>query len=165
MASKVKIAVSVHSDESKLLGKPKTKLKDANAPVLDEEQSEYAEDPSSYNTYRLGPDKTMPYCDVEAIMKTILNKHLAEQTYSASLCRDKCKEVSDEVVNSVKSLVFPRYRIVCSINFAQYKQDYMQSIKVASRCLWDTNNDRSASTTVIVNDIIATCMTYMVYME
>ena len=166
MAGKAKLALSVHSDDSKPGGKSKSK-KDGtlSGAVFEEEDTDLIEDPSAYNTYKLAPDKTMPYCEVENMMKTIVNKHLSEQSYSANLCRDKCKEVSDEVVNSVKSLGFGRYRIVCSINFAQYNQEQKQSLKIASRCLWDTNFDRSASVTLVVNDIIATCMTYMVYME
>lgn len=114
------------------------------------------------NTYRLEPDRCFPYYEVEAIITDVLRKQLAGKEYAAELCGKLAVSVSAEVTNCVKMLGIQRYRIVTVTNFTE-KRD--QTLKVASRCLWNTECDTSASIKLTVNDIIATCTVYMVYVE
>jgi len=114
------------------------------------------------NTYRLEPDRCFPYYEVESICNEVLKKQIEGKQYSSELCARLAVSVSAEVTNCVKMLGIQRYRIVTVTNFTQ-KSD--QTVRVASRCLWNTEFDTSASVKLDINDIIATCTVYMVYVE
>ncbi len=60
------------------------------------------------------------------------------------------------------ALNFPRYKIVVQVVLGQNKH---QGVKVASRCLWDTENDSFASATFTNETLWATVMVFGLYTE
>ena len=60
------------------------------------------------------------------------------------------------------ALNFPRYKIIVQVFVGQQKQ---QGIRVASRCLWDTETDSVGSYTYNNDSLWATVMVFGLYVD
>ncbi len=54
--------------------------------------------------------------------------------------------VTEAIKARVKALAYPRYKVVVQVILGQSKH---QGVKIASRCLWDTDTDNYASATLV----------------
>ena len=95
-------------------------------------------------TFRLEPTKPFSVSRIVAMLEPLLNERLDEFEYSPNLARWFARKLSDEIKNRIKRMNFERYKIVCIVNIGE-KLD--QSIKIASRCLWNDHIDTLASYT------------------
>ena len=60
------------------------------------------------------------------------------------------------------ALSYPRYKIVVQVVLGQSKN---QGVKIASRCLWDTETDNYASYTYTSESLWCTAMVFGLYVE
>ncbi|XP_005111590.1 tctex1 domain-containing protein 1-B [Aplysia californica] len=114
------------------------------------------------NTYQLEPAKRFPYATVRSIIKESMENLLSEEQYRPDFCRDMSKTLSDTIKARVKSLMIPRYKIICLVQIGELKA---QGMRVGSRCLWDEANDTFSSHEFRNKSIYAVASVYGVYYE
>lgn len=115
------------------------------------------------NTYKMTPDKTFPTRTIKGILKEVLTEKLSEMKYETKACRQLTKTLSDELKTRVKELNIPRYKIITILHIGSLRSG--QSIRIGSRCLWDTNCDTYSSYEFKNNSLFAVAMVYGVYFE
>ena len=97
------------------------------------------------NTYIMEPEhheKFLP-SKVTAIIHRVLTDRLKEKEYDANEAKIWCIDLANDIKSAVKDECnMPRYKIICQVVVG--KNDG-QGIRVASKCLWDNNNDNWAS--------------------
>nr|XP_039267341.1 uncharacterized protein LOC120342533 isoform X3 [Styela clava] len=71
-------------------------------------------------------------------------------------------KMADEVKDELKQLDFPRYKYVVNVMIGQLK---FQGIRVASRCLWDTNVDNSFCVEKEGRHCFVTVLVHAIYYE
>ena len=116
------------------------------------------------NTYKLGPDQDKRFrCkDVKDAIDSVLESQLKGVPYDADKCKDMLPAIADEIKDRVKLLGFERFKLVCIVTIGQLNN---QGIRVASRCLWDNETDRMATSSYCGNDLFATAAVFGVYRE
>ena len=129
------------------------------------------------NTYRLEPADNEKFKVGRA--KKIMDEVLAEKlaftndrdkkgrlawTYDADECRELSQDIAAEILEKVKAASgeMPRYKLVCQ---ATVGESNGQSMRVASRCLWDKDFDTCAETTWTNNKVYAVAMCFALYYE
>lgn len=71
-------------------------------------------------------------------------------------------QITEQVKARVRALNFARYKLVVQTVLGQHKQ---QGVRVASRCLWDTEVDNFASASYQNESLWATVMVFGLYTE
>lgn len=96
------------------------------------------------NTYKLSPDVEMAFspCKAKEVIVDVLKSNLAGKTYNPSEVPVLCRTVSDLIKERIKSSGAQRYKLVCYVLIMENRG---QSIRHASRCLWDTSFDSFAT--------------------
>nr|XP_033773054.1 tctex1 domain-containing protein 1 isoform X1 [Geotrypetes seraphini]XP_033773055.1 tctex1 domain-containing protein 1 isoform X1 [Geotrypetes seraphini]XP_033773056.1 tctex1 domain-containing protein 1 isoform X1 [Geotrypetes seraphini] len=114
------------------------------------------------NTFQLGPTKHFPVATVNNILEEVLTSYLQEERYEAELCRQMTKTISEVIKARVKDLMIPRYKIIVLIHIGQLNK---QSMRIGSRCIWDTTNDTFSSYALQNGSLFAVANVYGVYFE
>lgn len=116
------------------------------------------------NTYKLRPDadKRFRCNDVKDTIDRVLESHLKELPYDPEKCKSLLPCIADEIKDKVKVLGFERFKLVCVVTIGQLNN---QGVRVASRCLWDVETDRVASSSFCGNDLFATAAVFGIYRE
>ncbi|EDO39030.1 predicted protein, partial [Nematostella vectensis] len=113
------------------------------------------------NTYKMVPDKKIA-CDK---IRDVIRKHLRflETTeYEVNRCREISKLLSNRILKDLKLLGFPRYKFVSSVCIGQMLG---QSVRIASRCVWDTESDNFVSESYESLSLFAVGTVFAVYRE
>jgi len=117
------------------------------------------------NTYIMEPqhdEKFMP-SQVTAIIQRILENRLKDMEYSEADAKVLTIELATDIKQAVREECnMPRYKIMSQVTVG--KNDG-QGIRVASKCLWDKNNDNWASASYKNQFIFAVGMVFGVYYE
>lgn len=113
------------------------------------------------NTYKTGPDKRFDTKTVTSILQQTLST-LGNLSYDSERCGDQSKLLCDLILQRVKQLKYPRYKIVCSVIIGQLKD---QSLHVVSRCVWDPENDNYATATYENSSLFAVGTVHAVYVD
>lgn len=119
-------------------------------------------EPGSHNTYRLEPDKRFEHWRVTEIIKNTFEEHLIGESYDREFCHRMSKILADLIKDQVKSLQFPRYKIISVVSIGQKRG---QSVRMASRSVWDPRFDCSAQYCYEREDMYAIGVVYGVYCE
>eukprot|EP00668_Euglena_longa_P014225 GGOE01018202.1.p2 GENE.GGOE01018202.1~~GGOE01018202.1.p2 ORF type:complete len:141 (-),score=57.10 GGOE01018202.1:370-765(-) len=109
-----------------------------------------------YNpTYLLKPRPDTKFIkrNVEAKMMEILEAKTKDVKYEAEEMANLCKELCTEIQNEVKKMGYERYKLVTQVIISESKG---QGQRIASRCLWDPEEDNFAQ--VIVRNSTMMCM-------
>ncbi|BFZ04354.1 hypothetical protein BsWGS_07393 [Bradybaena similaris] len=116
------------------------------------------------NTYRLGPDPENVFspAKVKVAIEEVLNRRLQNFRYSSDDSKNKCLLISSEILSLVKEMDFRRYKIVCNVTIMQNKD---QGSEMASRCVWDSQVDSTASLTHTTGDVVCVASVHAVYFE
>ncbi|XP_039267339.2 uncharacterized protein LOC120342533 isoform X1 [Styela clava] len=135
------------------------------------------------NTYKMQPDKKFqPHVARKVVEKVIDDllywdddvltddgtppnemKELAAYELAKHKRRSKLTlKMADEVKDELKQLDFPRYKYVVNVMIGQLK---FQGIRVASRCLWDTNVDNSFCVKKEGRHCFVTVLVHAIYYE
>eukprot|EP00735_Rhodelphis_limneticus_P007127 TRINITY_DN19626_c0_g1::TRINITY_DN19626_c0_g1_i1::g.24466::m.24466 TRINITY_DN19626_c0_g1::TRINITY_DN19626_c0_g1_i1::g.24466 ORF type:complete len:125 (-),score=16.74,sp/A2VDD2/TC1DB_XENLA/45.00/3e-33,Tctex-1/PF03645.8/2.4e-26,DUF3827/PF12877.2/0.0082 TRINITY_DN19626_c0_g1_i1:349-687(-) len=99
---------------------------------------------------------------VKKVMQDILNQELEGKKYTHELSRQQSLRITDIIKQKVKELGFARYKIVVQVVVGEIKG---QSIRIASRCLWDQENDNCASASFKNSSLYAVAMAFGCYAE
>ena len=100
--------------------------------------------------------------EVKKIIKSVLEEHLRDKEYSSEMCRFNSRVCADRIKEKVKKLFLPRYKFICLVHMGQVGQ---QTMRVASRCSWDTRVDNFAEYLYVNNTLWAVGLVYGVYYE
>ncbi|XP_038650380.1 tctex1 domain-containing protein 1 [Scyliorhinus canicula] len=114
------------------------------------------------NTYQLHPAKYFPGATVNNILKDVLASYLQEEKYEPELCRQMTKTISEVIKARIKDLMIPRYKIIVLIHIGQLNE---QSIRVGSRCLWNSSTDTFSSFSFCNRSLFAVANVFAVYFE
>lgn len=113
------------------------------------------------NTYKMSPDKTMNESKLRQIIKRNLQV-LENEAYDPKCCRDLSKSVSNGILQELKMLGIARYKFVCTVTIGQLRG---QTLRVASRCIWDQEFDSFVSESFKNKTLFAVATVYGVYHE
>ncbi|XP_043941694.1 dynein light chain Tctex-type 4 [Protopterus annectens] len=123
-----------------------------------------AKEPQFENTYKMKPDKGCRF-DADKVQKSLeaaLAVHLADTKYNPATTGQMAQSLSDILRRKVKDLIPPRYKLVCSVILGQINN---QGMRIASRCLWDPENDSFASAIFSNTSIFAVVTVHGLYCE
>eukprot|EP00755_Sulcionema_specki_P021997 Sspe_Gene.75444::Locus_47138_Transcript_1_1_Confidence_1.000_Length_568::g.75444::m.75444 len=79
--------------------------------------------------------------DVEKVMEAILYAKLHDKEYDPNEQAQLTKELCTEIQSEVKKMGYERYKLVIQVNITEARG---QGIRIASRCLWDPEQDNYA---------------------
>eukprot|EP00079_Xenopus_tropicalis_P015883 XP_004914041.1 PREDICTED: tctex1 domain-containing protein 4 [Xenopus tropicalis] len=116
------------------------------------------------NTYKTGPEDGCRFIPhrVQQVLESTLSSYLGDTKYSPLTCGQLAQSLAELIRSKVKDLMPSRYKVVCNVSLGQMGQ---QGIKVASRSLWDPQNDNFASATYANSSLFAVALVHGVYFE
>jgi hypothetical protein len=122
------------------------------------------------NTYRLKPneDERIINYIIEPKIHELLRKKLSEYDvfktgiYESNSYSNITQELADTFRKEVKCLVMQRYKIVAHVLIGQ---DINQDVRVASRCLWNSEVDCSVAVSYRGKGIFIVLCLYFFYRE
>lgn len=114
------------------------------------------------NTYKLEPPRKFRSSEAKAVIERILKEHLEKEQYDASRSAYTAKLLSQIIKDEVKELNYERYKIAVVTSVGQLQD---QGMVTASRCVWDTNLDTSASASFKNKTLFAVATVFAVYLE
>ncbi|EDO46891.1 predicted protein [Nematostella vectensis] len=116
------------------------------------------------NTYRTTPEESKKFRvkPVSDIINKVLSERLGQVKYSAERSRVLSVPLAEEIKSHVKRLGYQRYKIICVVHIGSLDG---QDVRVASRCLWDENQDRAASGSFCNESLFASATVFGVYHE
>lgn len=100
--------------------------------------------------------------EVKQIIKSVLDEHLNDKEYSPEMCSFNSRICADCIKDRVKKLSLPRYKFICLVHMGQIGQ---QTMRVASRCSWDTRVDNFAEYSYVNDTLWAVGLVYGFYYE
>ena len=120
--------------------------------------------PEESRTYRLQPKETDRFypSKVKTIIEQIVTTHLEGKEYDHAQAKTQAERIVDEIKAAVKGLSIPSYKIVVQAVIGQVGG---QGVRVASKCLWDDQNDNYASFTYKNTSLFCTGMVFGIYYE
>ena len=120
--------------------------------------------PQFENTYRLEPKETDRFypSKVRDCVDQIVTHHLKDKEYEHAQAKLWAEKIADEIKATVKALSIPNYKIVVQTVIGEVKG---QGVRVASKCLWDDQNDNYASFTYTNNSLFCTGIVFGIYYE
>ncbi|XP_033734049.1 tctex1 domain-containing protein 1-like [Pecten maximus] len=96
------------------------------------------------NTYKVEPEEGTQFsiANAEKIMTNVFEAYLKGRQYDAKKFRLLSKSLADMIKERVKQSGIVRYKIVATVLIVE---DCGQSVRLGSRCLWDTTYDNQAT--------------------
>ncbi|KAK6484233.1 tctex1 domain-containing protein 1-B-like [Huso huso] len=116
------------------------------------------------NTYKTHPDEGFRFdaCKVQHLLEATLAGFLSDTRYNPVTCGQLTQNLSDLIHSKAKDLNPPRYKLVCHVILGQLNN---QGLRVASRCLWDSDKDNFAVATFQNTSLFAVAMVHGLYCE
>ncbi|XP_065057924.1 dynein light chain Tctex-type 5-like isoform X2 [Rhopilema esculentum] len=112
--------------------------------------------------YSMEPLRRFQEPEVKQIIKSVFIEQLSDKDYTADMCRFTSRVCADIIKEKVKRLFLPRYKFICLVHMGQIGQ---QSMRVASRCSWDTRVDDFAEYCYMNGTLWAVGLVYGIYCE
>ena len=114
------------------------------------------------NTYKTEPDECFEVHEVHKLIQNVLKKYLEHQEYDGPLMGQKSRTLSDMIKEKVKALHYDRYKI---ITWVVIGQKGCNDIRIASKGLWDKDNDTYAEAVYENRSLYALGVCYGIYQE
>lgn len=116
------------------------------------------------NTFRIDPEDNSKFvCSkAEKIIAQVLETYLKGRKYDSRKFPQLCKTLSDLIKERVKSSGLKRFKIVAYVMITEDKE---QTMRYASRCLWDPRFDNYATATYHGEDFTAIGSAFAVYFD
>mmetsp|Transcript_35688 Transcript_35688/g.43031 ORF Transcript_35688/g.43031 Transcript_35688/m.43031 type:complete len:134 (+) Transcript_35688:116-517(+) len=95
-------------------------------------------------------------------VKNIITERMQGVSYDPARASQLGKELSDKIKETVKSMGYPRYKLVVQVTVGEKAG---QCMRLASRCLWDTASDCCASAYCENESLFCVAMVYGLYYE
>lgn len=126
--------------------------------------------PRIENTYKLSPDENKRFYAykiypniLELVTEKMLNCETANPNgYNSKACATLTRDLADSVRREAKNLSVPRYKIVVHVVVGENSG---QDVRVASRCLWNTDFDNCVSIQYKSKYMWASAVIYVLYAE
>ena len=126
--------------------------------------------PRIENTYKLCPDETKRYLTYkiypiiyDLLMDKVSSNEKANPTgYNPKACASLTRELADSIRREAKNFNVPRYKIIVHTVVGENSE---QDVRVASRCLWNTDFDNSVSVSYKGKYMWANAVIYVLYSE
>ncbi len=87
---------------------------------------------------------------------------LKDKSYEHHAAQTWTSEIVTQVRSQCRQLSMPAYKLIVSAVLGEVKG---QGIKIASKCLWDVQNDNYATFTYQNEKLFCTCMVFGIYYE
>ncbi|XP_031563632.1 tctex1 domain-containing protein 1-B-like [Actinia tenebrosa] len=114
------------------------------------------------NTYRTEPVNRFSRKEVTDVIEEVLSEHLEGQTYNYEFCKDTSKKLSEVIKQRVKYMGYSRYKLICVVYMGQVKN---QGMRIASRCLWNTEFDNVAEASYRNGELFAVATVFGAFYE
>ncbi|XP_042318785.1 dynein light chain Tctex-type 4 isoform X2 [Sceloporus undulatus] len=116
------------------------------------------------NTYKIQPDEGCKFnsSQMQQILESVLVSYLGDAKYNPAKGGQLAQNMSDLIRSKVKDVTPPRYKLVCNVFLGQQAN---QGLHIASRSLWDVENDNFASATFTNSSIFAVATVHGLYFE
>ena len=92
----------------------------------------------------------------------MLEPKLKDVKYDAELMADLCKELCTEIQNEIKKMGYERYKLVTQVVITEAQG---QGQRIASRCLWDPEEDNYAQATYRNETLVCNALVFGCYWE
>ena len=96
------------------------------------------------------------------IVESVVKQVLEEQEYDHTQAKIWSETIVQNVRDQAKQLSIPSYKIVVQTVIGQVKG---QGVRVASKCLWDEENDNFSSFTFSNHSLFCTTIVFGIYYE
>ena len=115
-------------------------------------------------TYIMQPaeDKKFHPSAVRKACEKVVKKTLTGKVWTGEEETVWTVSISEDIKAAVKELNIPRYKIVVQVTIGEVKS---QGVRVASRCLWDTESDNYASYSFKNESLWCVAMVFGCYTE
>ncbi|KAM4640948.1 dynein light chain Tctex-type 4 [Discoglossus pictus] len=116
------------------------------------------------NTYKMEPDQDCRFNlrKVQDVLESTLNSYLGGSAYNPLTSGHLSQSLSDLIRSKLKEFMSPRYKLLCNVVLGPRGN---QGVMVASRSLWDPQNDNVASATFTNASLFAVAMVHGIYHE
>jgi len=100
--------------------------------------------------------------NVEKVVQELLEAKLKDVKYEAEEMANLCKELCADIQNEVKKMGYERYKLVTQVVITEAKG---QGQRIASRCLWDPEEDNYAQASFRNATLICAAIVFGCYWE
>ncbi|XP_008107745.1 dynein light chain Tctex-type 4 [Anolis carolinensis] len=116
------------------------------------------------NTYKTQPDEGCKFnsSQTQQLLESVLASYLRDAKYNPTNSGQLAQNLSDLIRSRVKDLSPPRYKLVCNVFLGQQAK---QDLHIASRSLWDVENDNFASAAFTNTSMFAVATVHGLYFE
>lgn len=115
-----------------------------------------------YNSYRLYEnEKSISSKNIRQILKDELEA-LKDVRYDPNTSRELATKLSNNIKEGVKKLNYDRYRVISSVYIGN---DFNQSMKIASKAIWNTSTDIHESYVFKQKNMYAVAVVFLIQQE
>lgn len=114
------------------------------------------------NTYMIRPNFKHKFRSdtVKAAIQEILNEELNGKQYDPEETTNWSKEISDIIKEKLKTLEYDRYKFIVQVVIGEQRGE---GVKVATRCLWDSDTDNYAQAVYSNETLFCVAVAYGVF--
>ena len=99
---------------------------------------------------------------MRACVEEVVKRNLDGKEYDHQQAKQWAENIVNEIRAQVKNLSIPSYKIVVQSVIGQVTG---QGVRVASKCLWDVQNDNYTNFTYQNNSLFCTAIVFGIYYE
>ena len=127
-------------------------------------QNNYLPQQKLENSFRLVPSDNQKFngARVQRLVKDILENYLVNVKYEPSRCKELVQQLSDEIKNRIKSVIFKRYKLIVNLTIGP---NIGNSIIIASRSLWNADTDNCCTVQFKNGSLYAIATIYAAYYD
>ncbi|CAF3311025.1 unnamed protein product [Rotaria socialis] len=116
------------------------------------------------NTYQMEPDDEhrIDLVRIRRVATSIIETAIAGYKYDGSQATVFTMALADRIRSQMKQLPFSRYKIITQVCIGQKRG---QDLRIASRCVWDSKQDRHITITKESSDAYVTATIFFIYSE
>ncbi|XP_066933266.1 dynein light chain Tctex-type protein 2B-like [Clytia hemisphaerica] len=97
---------------------------------------------------------------VKSTIQEVLNEELSSKQYDAEETTKWSKEISETIKEKLKTLEYDRYKFIVQVVIGEQRGE---GVKVAARCLWDSDTDNYAQAIYSNETLFCVAVAYGVY--
>ena len=107
------------------------------------------------------PDRFYP-SKVKQVVEEVVKRNLADKEYHHQEAEKQAEQIVNEIRAQLKNLQIPSYKVVVQSVIGQVSG---QGVRLASKCLWDVQNDNFTNFTYSNHSLFCTCVVFGIYYE
>lgn len=116
------------------------------------------------NSYRAEPILQFPSSTVSKRIQKLLDSRLSNSKYEHDTCKALCNQLSDAIKDDIRREIkdIHRYKLICCVAIGQVSG---QDVRVASRCLWNVEQDRCSTASFTNQHLFVVATLHAIYYE